>query len=330
MERVLSGIQSTGKLHLGNYIGAVKNWVKLQDKYECFFFIADLHSLTTQSGKNQKLHEVVIDQYIDLLACGIDINKSTVFIQSAIPAHTQLHLVLSMITPLGWLERNPTFKEKKEDLKNLELNNYGFLGYPVLQAADILIYKANWVPVGMDQLPHLEITREISRKFNHIYGDYFPEPQPLLTRFPKIVGIDGRKMSKSYDNAVYLSDPPDIVIKKFKKFITDPKKIYKNDPGEPEKCTVYPFYKFFAENNIIKETEKGCRDGSRGCVDCKKNLAEIVNNELIEYKKNRENMKKNIDFIIKTINDNNKKANQIAEKNIKEIYKLIGLRYGRY
>ena len=329
MERVLSGSQPTGKLHLGNYIGAVKNWVKIQEKYECFFFIADLHSLTTQSGQSNALKEIVLDQYIDLMACGIDVNKSVLFIQSAIPAHTQLHLILSMITPLGWLERNPTYKEKKEELKNLELNNYGFLGYPVLQAADILIYKANWVPVGMDQLPHLEITREITRKFNNTFGPYFPEPQPLLTEIPKVIGIDGRKMSKSYNNAIYLSDSPEIIEKKFKKFITDPEKIYKNDPGSPEKCTVFPFYKFFADKKAEKEVEAGCKDGSRGCVECKKILAEIVNNELKPYREKRENMKKNIDFILKTINDNNKKASQIAEGNIKEIYNIVGLKHGK-
>lgn len=329
MERVLSGSQPTGKLHLGNYVGAVKNWVKLQEKYECFFFIADLHSLTTQSGQSNVLKEIVLDQYVDLIACGIDVNKSVLFIQSAIPAHTQLHLILSMITPLGWLERNPTFKEKKEELKNLELNNYGFLGYPVLQAADILIYKANWVPVGMDQLPHLEITREITRKFNSTFKSYFHEPRPLLTKIPKVIGTDGRKMSKSYNNAIYLSDPPEIIEKKFKKFITDPKKIYKNDPGNPEKCTVFPFYKFFSDEKIERETKIRCKDGSRGCVECKNVLAKIVNKELYPYREKRDNMKKDIDFIIKTINDNNQKANQIAEKNIREIYNLVGLRYGK-
>ncbi len=327
MERVLSGSQPTGKLHLGNYIGAIKNWVELQDQYECFFFIADLHSLTTQSGKSKLLKEYVIDQYMDILACGIDINKSTLFIQSAVPAHTQLHLILSMITPLGWLERNPTFKEKKNELKTTDINNYGFFGYPVLQAADILIYKASRVPVGMDQVPHLEITREIARKFNSIYGDYFPEPKPLLTQTPKISGVDGRKMSKSYDNAIYLSDSPEIIEKKLKKFITDKNKVYKNDPGDPTKCTVYPFYKSFTDKKITEETETGCKSGSLGCADCKKRIADIINKELQPYKEKKKNMEKDIDFIIKTINDNNEKAVQITEKNIKEIYKLVGLKY---
>lgn len=327
MERVLSGIQPTGKLHLGNYIGAVKNWVNIQEQYECFYMIADLHSLTTHSGKSVELKENILDLYMDLLACNIDTKKSTLFIQSAIPAHAQLHLILSMITPLGWLERNPTFKEKKEELKNLDINNYGFFGYPVLQAADILIYKANKVPVGMDQIPHLEITREITRKFNNIFSPYFPEPQPLLTEVPKIAGIDGRKMSKSYNNAIYLSDEPDIIIKKLKKFITDPKKIYKNDKGDPKNCTISPFYKFFADKELLPETETGCRDGSRGCVECKRIAGELINKELEPYRKKKENMKKNIDFIIKTITDNNEKANQIAGKNIKEIYSLVGLNY---
>ncbi|MDD5067540.1 MAG: tryptophan--tRNA ligase, partial [bacterium] len=253
MEIVLSGIQPTGKLHLGNYIGAIKNWVKIQEEYHCIYMIADLHSLTTLTGKPQPLQENIIDIYMDLLACGIDVQKSILFIQSSVPAHTQLHLILSMITPLGWLERNPTFKEKKQELKNMDINNYGFLGYPVLQAADILIYKANKVPVGYDQLPHLEITREIARRFNSLYQEYFPEPQPLLTQVPKIVGYDGRKMSKSYDNAVYLSDSPEVIENKLKKFITDPKKIRKNDPGDPNICTIFPFYRIFADTHVNSE-----------------------------------------------------------------------------
>lgn len=327
MEVVLSGIQPTGKLHLGNYIGAVKNWVNIQEKYHCYYMIADLHSLTTTTDNIKKVNDNVLDIYMDLLACGIDTQKCILFIQSAIPSHTQLHLILSMITPLGWLERNPTFKEKKQELKNLNLNNYGFLGYPVLQAADILIYKANKVPVGTDQLPHLEITREIARKFNSTFKPYFPLPEPLLTKVPKIAGIDGRKMSKSYNNAIYLSDSPDILEKKLKKFITDPKKIYKNDPGDPEKCTVYPFYKSFASESLKSSTEKGCRNGSRPCVECKKEIAEIINKELIPYREKKEDYKKNMDFINKTIKENNEKANKIAIKHIKEIYQLSGMIY---
>ncbi len=325
METVLSGVQPTGKLHLGNYIGAIKNWVKLQDNYKCLYMIADLHSLTAKSGESKEIKEISIDIYMDLLACGIDIEKSIIFIQSAIPAHTQLHLILSMITPLGWLERNPTFKEKKAELKNTSLNNYGFLGYPILQAADILIYKALKVPVGMDQLPHLEITREIARKFNSTFKNYFPEPGPLLTEVPKILGIDGRKMSKSYNNAIYLSDTNDEVAKKFKKFITDPKKVYKNDPGDPEKCSVYPFYKIFSDDKLKKKISNTCKDGSRGCADCKNELTEIINCKLKPYKEKKEKYKKNMDFINKTIKDNNEKANNIAEKNIKDIYNLLGM-----
>ncbi|MBU1078006.1 MAG: tryptophan--tRNA ligase [Spirochaetes bacterium] len=327
METVLSGIQPTGKLHLGNYIGAVKNWVKIQEEYRCFYMIADLHSLTTHSGKAEEINDNVMDIYMDLLACGIDVKKSVLFIQSAVPAHTQLHLILSMITPLGWLERNPTFKEKKTELTNTDLNNYGFLGYPVLQAADILLYKASKVPVGMDQIPHLEITREITRKFNSIFKDYFPEPTPLLTEVPKIAGIDGRKMSKSYDNAIYLSDTPEVLEKKLKKFITDPAKVYKDDPGDPEKCTVYPFYKIFINEAKKKETAKGCKDGTRPCVQCKKEIADTINHELIGYRDKKEKYKKNMDFINKTIIDNNKKANEVAIKHIKEIYRLTGMDY---
>jgi tryptophanyl-tRNA synthetase len=329
MERVLSGIQPTGKLHLGNYIGAVKNWVNIQDKYECYYMIADLHSLTTHSGKADELNDNILDLYMDLLACGIDTKKCTLFVQSSIPAHTQLHLVLSMITPLGWLERNPTFKEKKAELKSLDLNNYGFLGYPVLQAADILIYKANKVPVGMDQLPHLEITREITRKFNSTFSEIFPEPQPLMTEIPKIAGTDGRKMSKSYGNAIYLSDSPDELKKKLKKFITDTNKVYKDDPGDPKKCTVYPFYQFFADSDTQQNADKGCRDGSRGCADCKNAVADIINQDLESYRKKKEDMKNNVDFILKTIKNNNEKAKKITDETIKEVYNLAGLNYGK-
>lgn len=327
METVLSGVQPTGKMHIGNYFGAVKNWVKIQKEYNCLYMIADLHSLTAYSDQTDMIKENSIDIYMDLLACGIDIEKSIIFMQSAVPAHTQLHLILSMITPIGWLERNPTFKEKKEELKSTNLNNYGFLGYPVLQAADILIYKANKVPVGTDQLPHLEITREIARKFNTTFKTYFPEPEPLLTKVPKIAGIDGRKMSKSYDNAIHLEDTSDTVEKKLKRFITDPQKVYKNDPGDPEKCSVFPIYGILSNESLNKEVIKGCKDGSRPCVECKKVISDFINEELSDYREKKGDYKKNMDFINKTINDNNEKVNDIAQKNIKEIYAIVGLKY---
>lgn len=325
MEIVLSGIQPTGRLHLGNLVGAVQNWVRIQEQYRCFYMIADLHSLTTLSGKVGHLKENILDLYMDLLACGIDQEKSVLFIQSAVPAHTQLHLILSMITPLGWLERNPTFKEKKQELKGQEVNNYGFLGYPVLQAADILIYKAHKVPVGFDQLPHLEITREIARKFNSTYSEYFPEPLPLLTPVSKILGSDGRKMSKSYDNAVYLSDPPETIEAKIRKFITDPKKIHKNDPGRPEICSIFTLYASFTGKDAQKETEQECRSGRLGCVECKKKIAQAINAFLAPYREKKEYYKNHVDFIYESVIMNNQKAGEIARKHMTEIFEIIGL-----
>ncbi len=329
METVLSGIQPTGKLHLGNYIGAIQNWVNIQNsgKYKCIYMIADVHSLTLYIGKYKEINDNVIDIYMDLLSCGIDLEKSILFVQSAVPAHFQLHLILSMLTPLGWLERNPTFKEKIKELKDKELNNYGFLGYPVLQAADILLYKGEKVPVGMDQLPHLEITREIARRFNYFYNDYFPEPQPLLTPVPKLSGTDGRKMSKSYNNAIYLSDTPETITNKLKKFITDTNKIYKNDPGNPDNCTVYPLYKIFADEEKVKEVEIECKKGALGCVQCKKNIANIINKSLEKYREKKSYFLSHKDEVKEWIVENNRKANEIATKTINEVYELIGLNY---
>lgn len=325
---VLSGIQPTGKLHIGNLAGAIRNWVRIQDEYKCFYMIADLHSLTAYSNNYKEIKENVLDIYIDLLACGIDLSKSVLFIQSEIPAHTQLHLILSMITPLGWLQRNPTYKEKIIEMQDKDLSNYGFLGYPVLQAADILIYRAEKVPVGQDQVSHLEITREIARRFNHFYGKFFPEPEPLLTTSPKVLGFDGRKMSKSYNNAIYLADPPEEVLQKVKKYVTDTKKVYKNDPGNPEHCSVFPLYGIFAPEDETKQVDKGCRSGQRGCVDCKKRCAELIMESLKSYREKRQYYMKNINELKKHIKENNEKAQAVALKNIREIYNKVGLIYG--
>ncbi len=276
MDRVLSGMQPSGRLHLGNLVGALQNWVRLQDKYECYYFIADWHALTTHYTDTSKIRENVHNMLIDWLSAGLDPEKSTMFIQSWIPEHAELHILLSMMTPLGWLERVPTYKEKQEEIKDKDLGTYGFLGYPVLQSADILIYKAKHVPVGVDQLPHLEITREICRRFNFLYGEVFPEPEGLLTKFPKVVGLDGRKMSKSYDNCIYLSDTPDEVEKKIKTMMTDPHRVRRTDKGDPELSPVYQLHKIFSTKEEQAEAAEGCRTAAIGCLDCKRVLIKNI------------------------------------------------------
>src|SRR4030066_567523 len=256
-DRVLSGMQSSGKVHLGNLVGALQNWVKLQDKYDCYYFVADWHALTTGYAKPEVLHDSVKDLLINFLAAGLDPDKCTIFLQSRILEHAELHLLLSMITPLGWLERVPTYKEKQQELKDKDLSTYGFLGYPLLQTADILIYRAKYVPVGIDQVPHLEISREIARRFNYLYREVFPEPEALLTEFPKVVGVDGRKMSKSYDNAIYLSDEPKVVEQKLRTMMTDPARVKRTDRGDPELSPVYQLHKVFSSKEEQTEVAEG-------------------------------------------------------------------------
>ena len=271
-ERVLSGMRSTGKLHLGNYVGALQTWVRMQDQYACFFFIADWHALTTDYADPSKITENSIDVLLDWLAAGLDPERCTMFIQSHVPQHAELHLLFSMITPLGWLERVPTYKEQRENIKDKDLGTYGFLGYPVLQAADILIYKADVVPVGEDQAAHVELTREITRRFNGFYGPanpVFPEPQTLLTPAPKLPGTDGRKMSKSYGNTIMLADPEPVVRQKLKTMMTDPARIRRSDPGNPDLCPVGDLHKIFSSQPTLAKVYEGCRSAGIGCIECK-------------------------------------------------------------
>ena len=272
-KRVLSGMRSTGKLHLGNYVGALQNWVGMQDQYDCFFFIADWHALTTDYADTSHIKENSLEVLLDWLAAGLDPARCVMFIQSHVPAHAELHLLFSMITPLGWLERVPTYKEQKENIKEKDLGTYGFLGYPVLQSADILIYKANFVPVGEDQVAHVELTREIARRFNGFYGgkrgDVFPEPQSLLTPTPKLPGTDGRKMSKSYGNAIMLSDPEPVVRQKLKTMVTDPARVRRTDPGNPDLCPVGDLHKIFSSPETMAKVNTGCRSAGIGCIECK-------------------------------------------------------------
>lgn len=275
-KRVLSGMQPSGLLHLGNWLGALDNWKMLQADYDCFFFVADWHALSTNYENTSRLREFSRELVIDWLAAGIDPTRSTVFVQSHVPDHAVLHLLLSMIVPLSWLERNPTYKEKQEEIKEKDLTTYGFLGYPVLQAADILIYKPDFVPVGKDQLPHLELTRELARRFNNLYKPVFPEPMEHLTKFPKVMGTDGRKMSKSYGNTINLSDTEPVVRQKLKTMVTDPARVRRTDPGNPDVCPVYDFHKIFSPLPVIQQIDRDCRTAAIGCIDCKKLVADAI------------------------------------------------------
>jgi len=273
--RIVSGARASGFLHLGNYIGALSNWVKLQDQYDCWFFVADWHGLTTDYDDTSELKKYTRDIVVDFLAAGLDPEKCGIFVQSDVPEHAELHLLFSMFTPLAWLERVPTYKERLREQSTRELSTYGFLGYPVLQAADILVYKGEAVPVGEDQLPHLELTREIARRFNSLYGNVFPEPQALLTQHPVLPGIDGRKMSKSYGNSILLSASPGDIRKATSLMVTDPSRIKRTDPGHPDVCTAFVFHKVFAPGRI-EDLSQACVGAKIGCVECKKNLGNTL------------------------------------------------------
>jgi tryptophanyl-tRNA synthetase len=323
-KRVLSGIQPTGKLHLGNLIGAIENWVKLQDEYDCYFFIADLHALTTGYENTKNLKDDIKEAVLDLLAAGLDPNKCVIFKQSDLPEHSELHLMLSMVIPVPWLERVPTYKSKIEELSGKDLGTYGFLGYPVLQAADILIYKADFVPVGKDQLPHIELTREVARRFNHFFGNVLPEPKDLLTEFPTLPGLDGRKMSKSYNNTITISDPPDIIKKKVSTMITDPARIKKEDKGHPEVCSVYDFYRVFGKERLDIVAYE-CKEAKRGCVACKKELAAVLIDYLAPIHQKREELLKHPKKIELILGEGAKKARKIASQTLKEAKQAMGL-----
>ncbi|PMP71721.1 MAG: tryptophan--tRNA ligase [Thermodesulfovibrio aggregans] len=325
MDRVLSGMQPSGPLHLGNLVGALSNWVRLQDKYECYFFVADWHALTTGYGNPSQIKQWTVDLLMNFIAAGLDPEKSTIFIQSQVPEHAELHIFLSMITPLGWLERVPTYKEKKEQIKDKDLDTYGFLGYPVLQTADIIIYRAKYVPVGIDQVPHLEISREIARRFNYLYGkEFFPEPEALLTEFPKVPGTDGRKMSKSYGNAIYLSDDEKTVTEKIRTMVTDPARKRRTDKGDPQKCPVFDLHKIFSTEEEKKEIIEGCSTAGIGCVDCKKILIKHVINTLKPIWDKRQHIIDNPSLLIEIAHEGSTKAKKIAGETLKEMKEVIG------
>ena len=272
-KRILSGMRPTGPLHFGNLHGALLNWVAMQEQYDCYYFIADWHALTSDYEDPSAIPAFIRQMMIDWLSVGLSPEKSTLFVQSLVREHAELFLILSMITPVPWLERNPTYKDQIVQINNKDLSTFGFLGYPVLQAADIIMYKAEGVPVGVDQVPHVEITREIARRFNHFYGNVFPEPDAVLTETPKILGLDRRKMSKSYNNAIYLSDSPEEVATKVSRMVTDPQRMRKADPGNPDVCNVYEFHKLYTDQATQAQIDKECRTAQIGCVDCKKIMA---------------------------------------------------------
>lgn len=324
-ERVLSGMQSSGKLHLGNLVGALSNWVRLQEKYDCYYFIADWHSLTTGYADPSSIKESTKDLLINFLAAGLDPEKCTIFIQSKVMEHAELHLLLSMITPVGWLERVPTYKEKQQELTEKDLSTYGFLGYPLLQTADIIIYRAKYVPVGIDQVPHLEISREIARRFNYLYKEIFPEPEALLTEFPKVVGVDGRKMSKSYDNAVYLSDSPEEVEKKIRTMVTDPARVKKTDIGDPELSPVYQLHKIFSSKDEQKYVAEGCRTAGIGCIECKKILIKNLFTVMEPIWTKRNELIRNPDILHDITAKGTEKARKVAEETMQFVREAMGL-----
>jgi tryptophanyl-tRNA synthetase len=324
-QRVLSGMQPSGFLHLGNLMGALDNWRKIQDQYECYYFIADWHALTTNYADTSKIRTYIQEMVIDWLAAGLDPEKSVLFRQSLVPEHAVLHLLLSMSTPLPWLERVPTYKEKLDQIQDREMNTYGFLGYPVLQAADILIYKAHFVPVGIDQLPHLELTREICRRFDQFYGEVFPEPQPLMTEYPKLPGTDGRKMSKSYNNCLYLSDSPEEITKKVMAMITDPARVRRQDPGNPDVCPLFTLDKIFAPKEWCDHVNVECRRAGIGCVDDKKELLKHLLACLKPIQDRRKELAASPGKVTEIIAEGSRKARVIAQQTMAEVNEAMKL-----
>jgi len=396
-KRILSGMRPTGQLHLGNYFGALKNWTQLQYQYECYFFVADIHALTTGYDDTTELESNVWNMVIDWLAAGLNPAASTMFIQSRVPEHSELHLLLSMVTPLGWLERVPTYKDQQEQLKHKDLATYGFLGYPLLQSADILLYKAACVPVGEDQVAHVEITREVARRFNHVFGherdfeakvekaikslgsrsgtrykelrrlyqeqgdeaaidqartlldgnvrltvadrerlvgylegtgrSILVEPEVLLTATPKVPGLDGRKMSKSYGNTIGLREDPDVVAKKLKTMQTDPARVRRTDPGDPDKCPVWDLHKLYSDAPTQAWVQTGCRSASIGCLDCKQRLAEPMLAEISAMRERGRAFEENRDLVRGIIAEGCEKAREVARQTLEDVHQAMGMNY---
>ena len=331
-KRVLSGMRPTGKLHLGNYMGALYNWVRLQHEYECYFFIADWHALTTDYADVSKLPENTHEVALDFLAAGLDPEKCVLFVQSHVKQHAELHLLFSMITPLGWLERVPSYKDQQEQLKEKDLATYGFLGYPLLQSADILIYQPDFVPVGLDQVAHVELTREVARRFNQFYpkqgaddNAILPEPKVLLTPSPKLPGTDGRKMSKSYGNTILLSDPEPVIRQKLKPMVTDPARIRRSDPGNPEVCPVFDLHKVFSSAETLAKAREGCTTAGIGCIECKSWVADAIVAELAPIQERRSKYETNPGLVTEILAAGNERATARAEQTMRDVRAAMGL-----
>lgn len=321
---IVSGARPTGRLHLGNYHGALKNWLALQETNQCYFFVADWHALTTDYAEPQAVRENTLEMVLDWLALGIDPERSIVFQQSAVKEHAELFLLLGMLTPVPWLERNPTYKEQQTALDGRDLSTLGFLSYPVLQAADVLMYKATAVPVGIDQAPHIELAREIVRRFNGLFGEIFPEPQTLLTETPKLVGTDGRKMSKSYGNAIYLTEDPAEVDRKLSRMVTDPRRARRTDPGEPTDCPAYmSFHRTYCTPEELAWQERGCRTASIGCLECKKVMIKHVLRELEPVRERRARLTP--DDAWRALEAGNARARAVAQATMQEVRAAVGL-----
>jgi tryptophanyl-tRNA synthetase len=327
-KRVLSGMRPTGKLHLGNFVGALQNWVGMQDAFECYFCVVDWHALTTDYADTSKVKENSLEVAFDWLAAGLDPEKSVIFMQSHVPAHAELHLLLSMITPLGWLERVPTYKEQRDNIRDKDLGTYGFLGYPLLQAADILVYKADAVPVGEDQAAHIELTREIGRRFNGFYGGtkpVFPEPQTILTPSPKLPGTDGRKMSKSYGNTIQLADPEPVIRQKLKTMVTDPARVRRTDPGNPDVCPVGDIHKIFSNKETISKVDAGCRSAGIGCIECKSWAADALVQLLDPMQERRKKFEANPRLAWDILEAGSERARKTTEETMKDVRASMGM-----
>jgi tryptophanyl-tRNA synthetase len=325
---VISGLRPTGRVHLGNYFGAVKNWVELQSRYDCSYFVADWHALTSDYADPSQVRAATFDAVADWLAAGLDPARCTIFLQSEIKQHAELHLLLSMVTPLPWLERVPTFKDQQQQLQEKDLNTYGFLGYPLLQTADIIVYRASYVPVGEDQASHLELSREIVRRFNNFYGEVFPEPQPLFTATPKVPGLDGRKMSKSYGNTIGLTASADEIRQLVSTMFTDPNRVRRSDPGNPDICNLFQFHRLFSDAGTIDRVDRECRAAEIGCVQDKKLLADIMIERLRPIRERREAIDRDPGVVWEALREGNRKARERAEETMELVRAAMKIEYG--
>ncbi len=323
--RAVSGMRPTGALHLGHYFGAIQNWVAMQEEMETFFFVADWHALTSEYEAPQKIKEFIPEMVKDWLVAGLDPERSVIFLQSGVKEHAELHLILSMLTPVSWLERCPTYKEQLQQLSHKDLGTYGFLGYPVLMTSDIILYKPRWVPVGQDQVPHLELSREICRRFNTFYGDFFPEPEPRLTPQPKCPGLDGRKMSKSYNNSIQLREDMDSIRPKIKGMLTDKARLRRSDPGNPDDCNLFPYHELLTDKALQAEIRVGCTSAGLGCVDCKAILLTSLERFLAPMQERRARLDERPGFVREVLEAGTEKARRVAQKTMEGVHALVGI-----